>query len=87
MNSYTMSVARQDFVLQPEQATGSPLTVAGVQPAQPISRADILAAGATLEPLNLPIYGIFTPTAFRAFAALAVIIACSEIVNTGSTGG
>lgn len=34
----------QSFVLQPERATGSPLAVEGVQPAQPITREDILAA-------------------------------------------
>jgi len=34
----------QSFVLQPEQATGSPLAVEGVKPAQPITREDILAA-------------------------------------------
>ena len=34
----------QSFVLQPEQATGSPLAVAGVQPEQPITREDILSA-------------------------------------------
>ena len=34
----------QSFVLQPERATGSPLAVEGVKPAQPITREDILAA-------------------------------------------
>lgn len=34
----------QSFVLQPERATGSSLAVEGVQPAQPITREDILAA-------------------------------------------
>lgn len=34
----------QSFVLQPEQVTGSPLAVDGVQPAQPITREDILTA-------------------------------------------
>lgn len=34
----------QSFVLQPEPMTGSPLDVAGVQPALPVTRQDILAA-------------------------------------------
>ena len=34
----------QSFVLQPEGGQGSPLDVEGVQPEQPITREDILAA-------------------------------------------